>query len=87
MQDLLIFSGASPLVAVASYLLLRQAASLGDNSASVALSVLFSAGTFLYAACVHLLPNASNLNAARLATLTLAAAVPCIFNSVGLHHH
>jgi hypothetical protein len=86
MQDLLIFSATSPLVAIASYLLLRQATGFG-GAVGVALSVLFSAGTFVYAACVHLLPHASNLSTARLATLAVAAGVPCLLNSLGLHHH
>ena len=81
------FSAASPVVAVAAFLALRGAVGVSGSSAGVVLSVLFSGGTFLYAACVHLLPAAGSLDAWRFITLAVAAAVPCAFGALGLHHH
>lgn len=86
-QDLALFSAASPLVAIVAYVALRGAMSVSNSSAGVVLAVLFSGGTFLYAACVHLLPAASSLDFYKFATLAVAAAVPCAFGALDLHHH
>lgn len=59
-----------------------------SSTAGVALSVIFSGGTFLYAACVHLLPeatNTANFTADKQALLVLAALVPPILCAG--HHH
>lgn len=59
MQGLLIFSLSSSLVAILTYTLLRNLPGL-TSTHSVALCVLFSGGTFLYAACMHILPHVLN---------------------------
>ena len=90
MQDLLLFSASSPVVAIVAYLAMRWTVSAAGSPVGVALCVLFSAGTFLYAACVHLLPDVSDMKVftpAKIAVLTGSAFVPCLIGAVGGHQH
>ena len=66
---------------------MRWLTGLSGSAYGVALCILFSAGTFLYAACVHLLPDAKNFTGPKLGTLVAAAALPCVITSLGGHHH
>ena len=54
-SGLLLFAAASPLAAVLTYGLLSAVPGITDN---IPLVVLFSGGTVLYAATVHVLPSA-----------------------------
>ena len=54
-----------------------------------ALCVLFSGGTFLYAACIHVLPSAlgSKVTGGQLATLLAGCVLPLALVSVMGHGH
>jgi zinc transporter 9 len=54
-KGLLLFAAASPLAAVLTYGLLSAVPGITDN---IPLVVLFSGGTVMYAATVHILPSA-----------------------------
>lgn len=53
-RALALFAAASPIAAVATFALLAAAPAL-SSPAGIALCVLFSGGTFLYASCIHIL--------------------------------
>uniref|UniRef100_A0A8D3AAA4 Zinc transporter ZIP9 n=1 Tax=Scophthalmus maximus TaxID=52904 RepID=A0A8D3AAA4_SCOMX len=55
---LLAFSAASPIVAITTYFILHALSSTG-------MGMLFSAGTFLYVATVHVLPEVSSSRTSR----------------------
>ena len=57
MRGLLTFAASSPLAAVITAAVLGLVPFL-SNPIGAALCVIFSGGTFLYAACVHVLPEA-----------------------------
>ncbi|KAG7230004.1 hypothetical protein INR49_009724, partial [Caranx melampygus] len=58
---LLAFSAASPVVAITTYFILHASGSSSQNQLSATgVGMLFSAGTFLYVATVHVLPEISN---------------------------
>nr|XP_004559852.2 zinc transporter ZIP9 [Maylandia zebra] len=58
---LLAFSAAAPIVAIATYFILYASGSSSENQLSATgVGMLFSAGTFLYVATVHVLPEISS---------------------------
>ncbi|XP_030604151.1 zinc transporter ZIP9 [Archocentrus centrarchus] len=58
---LLAFSAAAPVVAIATYFILYASGSSSENQLSATgVGMLFSAGTFLYVATVHVLPEVSS---------------------------
>lgn len=58
---LLAFSAAAPIVAITTYFILHASGSSSQNQLSATgMGMLFSAGTFLYVATVHVLPEISN---------------------------
>ncbi|XP_038593800.1 zinc transporter ZIP9 [Micropterus salmoides] len=58
---LLAFSAAAPIVAIATYFILHASGSSSENQLSATgVGMLFSAGTFLYVATVHVLPEVSS---------------------------
>lgn len=58
---LLAFSAAAPIVAIATYFILRASGGSSHNQLSATgVGMLFSAGTFLYVATAHVLPEISN---------------------------
>uniref|UniRef100_A0A3B4WEA2 Zinc transporter ZIP9 n=1 Tax=Seriola lalandi dorsalis TaxID=1841481 RepID=A0A3B4WEA2_SERLL len=58
---LLAFSAASPVVAITTYFILHASGSSSQNQLSATgVGMLFSAGTFLYVATVHVLPEISS---------------------------
>uniref|UniRef100_UPI0037E72C12 zinc transporter ZIP9 isoform X2 n=1 Tax=Semicossyphus pulcher TaxID=241346 RepID=UPI0037E72C12 len=58
---LLAFSAAAPVVAIATYFILHASGSSSQNQLSATgIGMLFSAGTFLYVATVHVLPEISS---------------------------
>lgn len=58
---LLAFSAAAPIVAIATYFILYASGSSSENQLSATgVGMLFSAGTFLYVATVHVLPEVSS---------------------------
>lgn len=99
-KHLLIFSLAAPCAAILTFMLLqaRGSGSL-DTIAATGLAMLFSAGTFLYVATVHVLPEVTSLghshgaagdkpggfSKSELFMLILGAVLP-LFLSVGHHH-
>ena len=100
-KHLLIFSLAAPSAAIVTFVLL-QARGNGslDTIAATGLAMLFSAGTFLYVATVHVLPEVTSLghshgtagadkpagfSKSELFMLILGAVLP-LFLSVGHHH-
>ena len=100
-KHLLIFSLAAPSAALLTFMMLqaRGSGSL-DTIAATGLAMLFSAGTFLYVATVHVLPEVTSLghshggaagdkpggfSKSELFMLILGAVLP-LFLSVGHHH-
>lgn len=71
-KALLAFASASPIVALLTYGLIGIIPAL-TSGAATALCVLFSGGTFLYAACMHILPDILGHDTSL--SLTQAAAV------------
>nr|XP_020454403.1 zinc transporter ZIP9-like [Monopterus albus] len=60
-EHLLAFSAASPIVAIASYFIIHSSGSSSHNQLSATgVGMLLSAGTFLYVATVHVLPEISS---------------------------
>lgn len=58
---LLAFSAAAPILAITTYFILHASGSSSQNQLSATgVGMLFSAGTFLYVATVHVLPEISN---------------------------
>lgn len=89
-RTMLIFSSAAPAATLATLALFRSVPSF-TSASSVALCVLFSGGTFLYAATLHILPEvlgaggAAHAAPAALWAMAVGAVLP-----VGLnwgHHH
>ena len=101
-KHLLIFSLAAPSAAIFTFVMLqaRGSGSL-DTIAATGLAMLFSAGTFLYVATVHVLPEVTNggghshgpsngdkqsgFSKAELFMLILGAVLP-LFLTIGHHH-
>eukprot|EP00892_Ulva_mutabilis_P009824 jgi/Ulvmu1/7213/UM034_0122.1 len=88
LMDLVMFAVTSPIAALVSYFLLRQVSGSASGT-FVAVCVLFSAGTFVYAAAVHMLPDFSGKahSLGNLGVLCLGAAVPCLINLFHIHDH
>merc|ERR1719312_1592978 len=99
-KHLLVFCLAAPSAAIATFLLLLSRAGSGgpDTIAATGLAMLFSAGTFLYVATVHVLPEVTSghghsvdkgdkagFSKSELAMLILGAVAP-LFLSIGHHH-
>lgn len=83
-----LFASSSPVVALFTYTALAQL-DYFKSPYFVALAVLFSAGTFLYAACVHMMPSVSDksFTLSSLVALLLGALLPCTINLFDVHHH
>ena len=90
----------SPLLSLLKFLLSPSRSGPGgpDTIAATGLAMLFSAGTFLYVATVHVLPEVTNghshggdkgdkagFSKSELAMLILGAVAP-LFLSIGHHH-
>ncbi|KAG8000009.1 Zinc transporter ZIP9 [Nibea albiflora] len=61
MGHLLAFSAAAPIVAITTYFILHASGSSSQSQLSATgVGMLFSAGTFLYVATVHILPEISS---------------------------
>eukprot|EP00884_Botryococcus_braunii_P023110 jgi/Botrbrau1/9483/Bobra.0252s0101.1 len=87
MQAIFLFSIASPVFTVITYVLLSIIPALASQTA-ISLCVLFSGGTFLYAACMHILPEIMGdgaLTAPQLAYLLAGAAAPVGFSMWHTH--
>uniref|UniRef100_A0A3P9N7L9 Zinc transporter ZIP9 n=1 Tax=Poecilia reticulata TaxID=8081 RepID=A0A3P9N7L9_POERE len=62
---LLTFSAAAPIVAISTYFILQAVGDSSHNQLSATgVGMLFSAGTFLYVATVHVLPEISSSSSA-----------------------
>ena len=89
-KALLAFSSASPMAAVMTYGLIGVVPALSSAS-STALCVLFSGGTFLYAACMHILPEVvghdASLNMIQLAAVLCGSALPLLLSLATPHAH
>uniref|UniRef100_A0A3P8TD57 Zinc transporter ZIP9 n=1 Tax=Amphiprion percula TaxID=161767 RepID=A0A3P8TD57_AMPPE len=57
---LLAFSAAAPILAITTYFTLHSGSSLENQLSATGVGMLFSAGTFLYVATVHVLPEVSS---------------------------
>jgi len=99
-RHLLVFSLAAPVLALLTYLLLTlHGQGTLDTLAATGTAMLFSAGTFLYVATVHVLPEVTNVghghshggegkggfSKAELAMLVVGAIMP-LFLTMGHHH-
>ena len=89
-KAMLAFSSASPLAAVITYGLIGIIPALSSAS-STALCVLFSGGTFLYAACMHILPEVvghhASLNVVQLAAVLCSSVLPLLLSLATPHAH
>lgn len=89
-KALLAFSSASPLAALMTYGLIGVIPALSSAS-STALCVLFSGGTFLYAACMHILPEVvghdASLNNVQLAAVVCGSLLPLLLSLATPHAH
>jgi hypothetical protein len=83
-QDVLMFASSSPVVAIFTYMVLTHVPAF-QSGMFVALAVLFSAGTFIYAACVHMMPRV--ITASTLIPLMGGALIPCTLGLFDIHHH
>eukprot|EP00127_Corallochytrium_limacisporum_P005647 Clim_evm26s210 gene=Clim_evmTU26s210 len=87
---LVLFSSAAPASAIATYSLCQVLEQdFLDSSDFVGLALLFSAGTFIYVAAVHVLPEVlhddSQRSKATLAFITAGAMLPVAFSSMHVH--
>lgn len=89
-KALLAFSLASPFSALLTYALIGAIPALSSAS-STALCVLFSGGTFLYAACMHILPEVvghdASLSMVQLAAVLCSSILPLLLTIVTPHAH
>eukprot|EP00877_Chromochloris_zofingiensis_P005743 jgi/Chrzof1/1516/Cz10g10210.t1 len=87
-KGLLVFAATSPIMALLTYLTLSHAPGMTSDG-SVALCVLFSGGTVLYAACIHILPALmgphGSLSSSKLLALTVGMVLPMVL-SLTIHH-
>jgi len=99
-KHLLIFSLAAPSAAILTFIMLMGRGSENlDTFSATGIAMLFSAGTFLYVATVHVLPEVTNIghghshgggdkagfSKAELFMLILGAIMP-LFLTMGHHH-
>ncbi|KAL1128918.1 hypothetical protein AAG570_013452 [Ranatra chinensis] len=90
-HHLLVFSLAAPLLALITYFCIGQEGKETLSSLNATgIAMLFSAGTFLYVATVHVLPELSSrvggaFKPTQLAVLILGALLPLLL-STGHHH-
>lgn len=89
-RTLLLFAATAPTATLATYATLGSLAVL-SSPAAVALCVIFSGGTFLYAATMHILPEVlhsgggGRMSVAQLSAVTLGSLLPVLL-SWGHHH-
>jgi len=87
-RGILLFSAASPIVALLTYAVLRHIPMLSTPFA-IALCVIFSGGTFLYAACIHILPEVKGTNhsftTVQLVGLVVGSFLPLALSSFHSH--
>uniref|UniRef100_A0A8C2ZHK2 Zinc transporter ZIP9 n=1 Tax=Cyclopterus lumpus TaxID=8103 RepID=A0A8C2ZHK2_CYCLU len=97
---LLAFSAAAPILAVTTYFILHASGpSAQSQFSATGVGMLFSAGTFLYVATVHVLPEVSSsrtgqaegphqqqLGLLESLTLILGVGLPMVL-ALGLHHN
>lgn len=93
-RHLLIFALAAPVLAIVTFLLLTiHGRENLDTFSATGVAMLFSAGTFLYVATVHVLPEVTSLgkdhnsgfSKSELAMLVVGAILP-LFLTIGHHH-
>lgn len=88
-KHLIFFSLAAPLGALLTYFFIGQSAhETLSNYNATGLAMLFSAGTFLYVATVHVLPEIISHQALKLKelfTIVLGSFLPCLMTVN--HHH
>lgn len=89
-RALLAFASASPVVALLTYILIGAIPAL-SSAAATALCVLFSGGTFLYAACMHILPEVlgheTSLSLAQVAAVVSGSVLPLLIAMTQPHAH
>ncbi len=89
-KALFAFSSASPFSALLTYGLIGAVPALSSAS-STALCVLFSGGTFLYAACMHILPEIvghdASLNMVQLGAVLCGSILPLLLTLATPHVH
>jgi len=97
-KHLLVFSLAAPVAAIATFLLLTLGGHM-DTYSATGVAMLFSAGTFLYVATVHVLPEVTSVghghshggeakggfSKTELCLLVLGTIMP-LFMTMGHHH-
>lgn len=88
LQALIVFALVAPAAALFSYGTLRMMNKSSSNT-FVATCVLYSAGTFVYAACDHVLPDLSGESHSwsSVTVVFLGAVIPCSLNLLDLQPH
>ncbi|KAK9806802.1 hypothetical protein WJX72_003345 [[Myrmecia] bisecta] len=89
-KALVVFAATPPVFAVLTYLCLSAVPSL-SSPAATALCMLFSGGTFLYAACIHILPEVmghhGQLTKGQLLAVVVGCIIPLLTASLAPHEH
>jgi len=89
-KGILAFALASPITAILTYAVLRHIPMLCTQLA-IALCIIFSGGTFLYAACMHILPEIKGpkegFTTSQFILLTAGCIIPVLLSSFHSHSH
>lgn len=89
-RAMLTFSAASPAAAIATYVLMTQVPFL-HNPMAVPMCLLLSGGTFLYAACIHILPEmlgtSGHFTRSQVMWVILGALIPLVLSLGHAHDH
>mmetsp|Transcript_58112 Transcript_58112/g.184883 ORF Transcript_58112/g.184883 Transcript_58112/m.184883 type:complete len:173 (-) Transcript_58112:93-611(-) len=84
------FSAAAPLAAIATYLLFQSTPALTTQE-SVGLVLLFSGGTFLYAATMHIMPEvlgaSGHMTSSQVVMTAAGALFPLAISMLHSHDH
>ncbi len=87
-STMVLFSAMAPLGAIVTYAVLGNISAL-TSTTSIALIVLFSGGTFLYAATMHILPevlgSGCHLSMQQIAAVAVGGLLPALL-SFGHQH-
>jgi len=92
-QNIVIFSLAAPVTAVATYILLNMGVFDASQQALIGLCLLWSAGSFLYVATIHILPEVTggegiaSLDYSSVLVLVAGILLPLLLNLNHEHAH
>jgi zinc transporter 9 len=88
-KTLILFSAAAPASTMVTYTILSMVPIFNSGTAT-SMAILFSGGTFLQAATMHILPDAlthESMSMEVLGAFTLGCFFPSFLSYIGHHHH